>query len=87
MLGSRTDEQVMQGCIEVLTKFGVDHELRILSAHRNPEEVAAYVKEAEGAGIRRVEKTWKFATAQRTVRIAHSPACWRPYGYIHALPT
>lgn len=52
MLGSRTDEQVMQGCVDVLTKFGIDHEMRILSAHRNPEEVAAYVKGAEGAGIR-----------------------------------
>jgi 5-(carboxyamino)imidazole ribonucleotide mutase len=52
LLGSASDEQVMQGCVEALGKFGIDHELRILSAHRNPEEVAAYVKGAEGKGIR-----------------------------------
>jgi 5-(carboxyamino)imidazole ribonucleotide mutase len=52
LLGSKTDEQVMQGCSEYLTKFGISYDLHILSAHRNPEATAAFVKEAEAKGYK-----------------------------------
>lgn len=51
LLGSKTDEQVMQGCLEYLNRFGISHELKILSAHRQPEETAAYVRDARRNGI------------------------------------
>jgi phosphoribosylaminoimidazole carboxylase PurE protein len=51
LLGSKTDEQVMQGCLEYLGRFGISHELKILSAHRQPEETGAYVRDARRNGI------------------------------------
>lgn len=52
LLGSKSDEQVMQGCLEYLAKFGIQYDLRISSAHRQPEETAAFVKGAESSGYR-----------------------------------
>jgi len=51
LLGSTSDEPAMQGCIDYLTKFGIEHELRVISAHRQPEELASYVKQAEPNGF------------------------------------
>jgi phosphoribosylaminoimidazole carboxylase PurE protein len=51
LLGSKSDEQTMQGCVDYLTHFGIPFEMRISSAHRQPEETAAYVKQAEQQGI------------------------------------
>lgn len=50
LLGSKSDEQVMQACMEYLTKFGIAYELKISSAHRNPDETAQYCKDAEKNG-------------------------------------
>lgn len=50
LLGSKSDEQVMQGCTEYLSKFGIAYELKISSAHRNPDETAQYCKDAEKNG-------------------------------------
>ena len=50
LLGSKSDEQVMQGCADYLTKFGIQHDLKISSAHRQPDETAAFVKQAEQNG-------------------------------------
>jgi 5-(carboxyamino)imidazole ribonucleotide mutase len=52
LLGSKSDEQVMQGCVEYLTRFGIPHDLKISSAHRQPEETAAFVRDAEKNGYR-----------------------------------
>jgi 5-(carboxyamino)imidazole ribonucleotide mutase len=50
LLGSSSDEEVMRGCTDYLTRFGIPHELKISSAHRQPEETAAFVKGAADAG-------------------------------------
>ena len=50
LLGSKSDEQVMQGCTDYLTKFGIPYELKVSSAHRNPDETAQYCKDAEKKG-------------------------------------
>ena len=52
LLGSKTDEEVMRPCTEYLTKFGISHEKKILSAHRQPDETAAFVKNAEKEGFK-----------------------------------
>jgi len=51
LIGSASDEKTMQGCAEYLTKFGIPNELRISSAHRNPDETAAFVKQAAANGF------------------------------------
>jgi 5-(carboxyamino)imidazole ribonucleotide mutase len=50
LIGSVSDEEVMKGCTDYLTRFGIPYDLKVLSAHRNPDEAAAFVKQAESAG-------------------------------------
>lgn len=50
MMGSDADLPVMQATVEVLREFEVDYELRVLSAHRTPDETRAYVRDAESRG-------------------------------------
>lgn len=50
LLGSKSDEQVMQGCADYLARFGIQYDLKISSAHRQPDETAAFVRQAEQNG-------------------------------------
>lgn len=52
LMGSTSDEPVMQKCLDYLTHFGVRFEKHVMSAHRNPEDVDRFTTEAEGKGIR-----------------------------------
>jgi len=52
VMGSASDRSVMDDTRKVLEEFGVACDVRVLSAHRTPDEAAAYFKEAEGRGIR-----------------------------------
>ena len=51
IMGSDSDLPVMAAAAESLTEFGVPHEVRIISAHRTPEEMLAYAREAVGRGL------------------------------------
>jgi phosphoribosylaminoimidazole carboxylase PurE protein len=51
-MGSESDLETMRGAATVLNELGVANELHVMSAHRTPEEAAAYAREAEGRGIR-----------------------------------
>ncbi len=51
-MGSDSDLPVMRGAMEALSEFGVPHEVRILSAHRTPDEMLAYGRSASGRGIK-----------------------------------
>jgi 5-(carboxyamino)imidazole ribonucleotide mutase len=50
LIGSKSDEEVMKGCTDYLTRFGIPYDLKVLSAHRNPDEASAFVKQAEASG-------------------------------------
>ena len=50
LLGSKSDEQLMAGCTDYLAKFGIPLDVRVSSAHRQPEETAAFVRAAEADG-------------------------------------
>jgi 5-(carboxyamino)imidazole ribonucleotide mutase len=50
-MGSKSDWDVMRQSSEMLARFGVAHECRVLSAHRTPVETAEYVSQAEGRGV------------------------------------
>ncbi|GIW03824.1 MAG: N5-carboxyaminoimidazole ribonucleotide mutase [Thermomicrobiales bacterium] len=52
VMGSDSDLPTMQGAIEVLRDFGIPFEVRILSAHRTPDEMLAYARAAAGRGLR-----------------------------------
>lgn len=50
-MGSKSDLPVMQGAADVLQSLDIPVELRILSAHRTPDEAGAWAEEAAGRGI------------------------------------
>jgi 5-(carboxyamino)imidazole ribonucleotide mutase len=52
IMGSDSDLPVMQAASEALTEFRVRHELRIISAHRTPEEMLSYARNATERGLR-----------------------------------
>jgi 5-(carboxyamino)imidazole ribonucleotide mutase len=51
-MGSESDLETMRPAAEALTDLGVASELRILSAHRTPDEMIAFGREAAGAGFK-----------------------------------
>lgn len=51
IMGSDSDFSVMQEAAEILGEFGVSYEITIVSAHRTPERMFRYAKEAEERGI------------------------------------
>ena len=52
VMGSDSDWKVMADAAAVLTEFGIEHEVSVVSAHRTPERMIAFGKEAAGRGIR-----------------------------------
>jgi len=52
IMGSESDMEVMRGAAEMLTKFGVQFEMTIVSAHRTPDRMADYAKQSSGRGIK-----------------------------------
>lgn len=51
LMGSISDKDTMQGCIDMLDKFGIGWEWRVLSAHRTPKEAHEYISGARDRGI------------------------------------
>ena len=48
IMGSKSDwEGVMQHCSETLKKFGIKHNVRVISAHRTPKRLHKFLKEAK----------------------------------------
>jgi 5-(carboxyamino)imidazole ribonucleotide mutase len=52
IMGSDSDLPTMKAAAEVLTEFGVAHEVRVVSAHRTPRDMARYAETAERRGLR-----------------------------------
>jgi len=51
IMGSRSDWETMREAARILTEFEVSHESRVISAHRTPDLMASFAKEAEDRGI------------------------------------
>ena len=51
LMGSASDAPVLEPCLDVLRQFQIPFEVRVLSAHRTPDETAAFVRGAEGRGV------------------------------------
>lgn len=50
-MGSRSDWETMQHADDMLSRFGVPHECRVVSAHRTPQWMADYAHQAEARGL------------------------------------
>jgi 5-(carboxyamino)imidazole ribonucleotide mutase len=51
LMGSKSDMEAMQAAAEELVKREILHEVRVMSAHREPDTVADYAKNAQMRGI------------------------------------
>ena len=51
VLGSKRDASLVQPGIDILEELGIEHEVSVLSAHRNPEKVREYGLKAEERGL------------------------------------
>ncbi len=52
IMGSASDLNIMKDAAEVLKKLGVEYEITIVSAHRTPERMFDYAKNASGRGLK-----------------------------------
>lgn len=54
VMGSTSDWSTMKAAVEVLERFGVAHEAKVVSAHRMPDEMYAYAESARERGLRAI---------------------------------
>lgn len=52
IMGSKSDLPVMQDAADVFKEFGVEFEMTVVSAHRTPERMFDYAKQAAGRGLK-----------------------------------
>jgi 5-(carboxyamino)imidazole ribonucleotide mutase len=52
IMGSISDDGVMQQACDILDDFGVNYEKKVLSAHRTPDVLVNYVKDAVARGVK-----------------------------------
>ena len=54
VMGSSSDWKTLKVATSILAKFGLPFEVRVVSAHRMPDEMFAYAEGAEGRGLRAI---------------------------------
>jgi 5-(carboxyamino)imidazole ribonucleotide mutase len=53
-MGSSSDWETMEHAVQMLQRFGVPHEARVVSAHRMPDDLFAYASGAQGRGLQAI---------------------------------
>jgi 5-(carboxyamino)imidazole ribonucleotide mutase len=72
VMGSKSDMPAMEAAVEELRKREIPHEVRVMSAHREPDTVAAYAKNAQIRGLRVVIAGAGLSAALPGVVAAHT---------------
>lgn len=72
IMGSKSDMQQMEQAGQVLEEAGVDFEIRVMSAHREPDVVADYCKNARMRGLRVIIAGAGLAAALPGAAAAHT---------------
>ncbi len=54
VMGSQSDWEVMRHAVEILDRFGIPHEARVVSAHRMPDALYGYAESAHARGFRAI---------------------------------
>ena len=73
IMGSQSDWETMRHAAETLEKLGIPHEVRIVSAHRTPDRLAAYAGGAKARGIQVI-----IAGAGGAAHLPGMCAAWTP---------
>ena len=72
IMGSKSDMEIMEKAGAVLDDAGVRHEIRVMSAHRDPDVVADYCKNARMRGLRVIIAGAGISAALPGVAAAHT---------------
>ncbi len=72
IMGSKSDMETMEKAGAILEENGVQHEIRVMSAHRDPDVVAEYAKNAHMRGLRVIIAGAGLAAALPGVVAAHT---------------
>lgn len=72
VMGSTSDADVMQGCIDVLEELKIPHEVRVLSAHRTPSETRDFALSASQRGLEAIIAGAGWAAHLAGVMAAHT---------------
>ena len=51
VMGSKSDAEVMQAALDVLSSLGIEREVNVISAHRTPDKAREYAQSARERGI------------------------------------
>ena len=54
VMGSGSDYEVLAAAVQILSEFGIAHEVRVVSAHRTPDEMFTYAETARERGLRAI---------------------------------
>jgi 5-(carboxyamino)imidazole ribonucleotide mutase len=73
VMGSKSDLPAMEPAAKELEERGIGHEVRVMSAHRNPEVVADYARNARLRGLRVIIAGAGLSAALPGVVAAHTP--------------
>ena len=52
LMGSKSDDEFLASTYALLDEFGISWEKKVLSAHRQPDALRAYLEEADGGGVK-----------------------------------
>src|SRR6058998_1062643 len=72
IMGSKSDMDTMAGAAKVLSEAGIHHEMRVMSAHREPDTVADYCKNARMRGLKVIIAGAGLSAALPGVAAAHT---------------
>ncbi len=72
LIGSKSDADIMGEASRILEEFGVPHEVKVLSAHRTPQETSEYAQSAESRGIQALIAGAGYAAHLAGALAAHS---------------
>ncbi len=52
IMGSKSDWEIMKNCCDTIKSFGVNFDVRVISAHRTPKRLEKFIKESEKKGTK-----------------------------------
>jgi 5-(carboxyamino)imidazole ribonucleotide mutase len=73
VMGSKSDMPAMEAAVEELRKRKIPHEVRVMSAHREPDTVGGYARNAQLRGLRVIIAGAGLSAALPGVVAAHTP--------------
>ena len=76
IMGSKSDwKGVMEHCSEVLKEFGINHDARVISAHRTPKRLEKFIEELKKKLRSNYCSSWRSGTFSRSYSCTNNYTC------------